>query len=159
MIGFGGAIGTTLGGVVADRLGKKTCAGICGWLALSALLSHRFPLWAILQAVRQALLWLIVPTMTGALYFGPTLAMLHTLVKPEMRSFASAIMLFINNIFGLGIGPLSVGMMSDALAPEYGVRSLGIALALMVIIGLWGSIHYLLAGRSLARDIDAMQTA
>jgi hypothetical protein len=85
--------------------------------------------------------------------------MLHTLVKPEMRSLASAIMLFINNIFGLGLGPLSVGMMSDALAPEYGTRSLGIALALMVIIGLWGSVHYMLAGRHLARDIDAMQRA
>ena len=50
-------------------------------------------------------------------------------------------------------------MMSDALAPEYGSRGLGVALALMVIIGLWGSVHYLLAGRSLARDIEAMQRA
>jgi hypothetical protein len=83
--------------------------------------------------------------------------MLHTVVKPEMRSLASAIMLCINNIFGLGIGPLMVGMMSDALTPRYGVQGLGIALALMVIIGLWGSVHYLIGGRSLARDIAAAQ--
>ncbi|MGB1549952.1 MAG: spinster family MFS transporter [Parvibaculales bacterium] len=160
MIGFGGAIGTTLGGVVADRLGKKDVRWNMWLVGIIGLIVAPFSVMGYLAGSSQsALLWLIVPTMTGALYFGPTLAMLHTLVKPEMRSLASAIMLFINNIFGLGIGPLSVGMMSDALAPEYGVRSLGIALALMVIIGLWGSIHYLLAGRSLARDIDAMQTA
>jgi hypothetical protein len=106
---------------------------------------------------QSALLWLLIPTVVGAFYFGPTLAMLHTLVKPEMRSLASAILLFINNIFGLGIGPLMVGMMSDALTPHYGVQGLGIALALMVLIGLWGSIHYLVGGRSLARDIEASQ--
>jgi hypothetical protein len=50
-----------------------------------------------------------------------------------------------------------VGMMSDALTPHYGVQGLGIALALMVLIGLWGSIHYLVGGRSLARDIEASQ--
>jgi hypothetical protein len=80
-------------------------------------------------------------------------------VKPEMRSLASAILLFINNIFGLGLGPLSVGMISDALAPEYGIRSLGIALASITVIGVWGSIHFLIAGRSLGRDIEAAQQA
>ena len=160
MIGFGGAIGTTLGGVVADRLGKKDVRWNMWLVGIIGLMVAPFSVMGYLAGSSQAaLLWLIVPTMTGALYFGPTLAMLHTLVKPEMRSLASAIMLFINNIFGLGLGPLSVGMMSDALASEYGSRSLGIALALMVIIGIWGSIHYLLASRSLAGDIDAMQTA
>ena len=160
MIGFGGAIGTTLGGIVADRLGKIDVRWNMWLVGIIGLMVAPFSVMGYLAGSSQAaLLWLIVPTMTGALYFGPTLAMLHTLVKPEMRSLASAIMLFINNIFGLGLGPLSVGMMSDALAPEYGARSLGIALALMVIIGIWGSIHYLLASRSLAGDIDAMQTA
>ena len=160
MIGFGGAIGTTMGGVVADRLGKKDVRWNMWLVGIVGIVVAPFSVMGYLAGSGQAaLLWLIIPTMAGALYFGPTLAMLHTLVKPEMRSLASAILLFINNIFGLGIGPLSVGMMSDALAPEYGSRGLGVALALMVIIGLWGSIHYLLAGRSLARDIEAMQPA
>ena len=85
--------------------------------------------------------------------------MLHTLVKPEMRSLASAILLFINNIFGLGIGPLAVGMMSDALTPVYGGVGLGYALAIMAFVGLWGSIHFFLAGRTLQQDIDAAAAA
>jgi hypothetical protein len=74
-----------------------------------------------------------------------------------MRSLASAILLFVNNIFGLGLGPLMVGIMSDALTPHYGAQGLGVALALMVLIGVWGSVHFILAGNVLARDIDAAQ--
>ena len=160
MIGFGGAIGTTMGGIIADRMGKKNVRWNMWLVGIVGIVAAPFSVMGYLAPTGTvALLWLIVPTMVGAFYFGPTLAMLHTLVKPEMRSLASAILLFINNIFGLGIGPLSVGIMSDALAPAYGTRSLGIALALIVMIGIWGSIHYLIAGRSIGRDIAAAQNA
>ena len=158
MIGIGGAVGTTLGGVAADRLGKKDVRWNMWLVGIVGIIATPFSVMGYLAGSGQvALLWLIVPTMVGALYFGPTLAMLHTLVKPEMRSLASAILLFVNNIFGLGLGPLMVGIMSDALTPHYGVQGLGVALALMVLIGVWGSVHFLLAGRSLAHDINAAQ--
>lgn len=158
MIGIGGAVGTTLGGVAADRLGKKDVRWNMWLVGIVGIIATPFSVMGYLAGSSQvALLWLIVPTMVGALYFGPTLAMLHTLVKPEMRSLASAILLFVNNIFGLGLGPLMVGIMSDALTPHYGVQGLGVALALMVLIGVWGSVHFLLAGRSLAHDINAAQ--
>lgn len=160
MVGIGGAVGTTLGGIVADRMGKKDVRWNMWLVGIVGLIGAPFSVFGYLAGDAQsAILWLIVPTMIGALYFGPTLAMLHTLVKPEMRSLASAILLFINNIFGLGLGPLSVGMISDALAAEYGIRSLGMALASITVIGVWGSIHFLIAGRSLGRDIKAAQQA
>lgn len=160
MVGLGGAVGTTLGGVAADKMGKKDVRWN-GWLVgIIGIVVAPFSILGYLSdSAMAAIMLLIVPTMVGALYFGPTLAMLHTLVKPEMRSLSSAILLFVNNIFGLGIGPLSVGIMSDYLSPEYGVKSLGVALALISVIGIWGSIHYLFAGRSLARDIEATQVA
>jgi len=160
MIGIGGGIGTTLGGIVADRMGKKDVRWNMWLVGLIGFVTAPLSVMAYLAPTGlSAFLWLIIPTMAGALYFGPTLAMLHTLVKPEMRSLASAIMLFINNIFGLGIGPLAVGMMSDAMGPSYGDRSLGVALALMVTVGVWGSVHYMIAGRSLGRDIAAAQAS
>jgi predicted MFS family arabinose efflux permease len=158
MIGIGGGVGTMMAGILSDRMGKKDVRWNMWLVGIVGIVAAPFSVMGYLSATGQtALLWLVIPTIVGAFYFGPTLAMLHTLVKPEMRSLASAIMLFINNIFGLGIGPLMVGMMSDALTPRYGVQGLGIALALMVIIGLWGSVHYLIGGRSLARDIAAAQ--
>ncbi len=160
MIGFGGAIGTMFGGILADRLGKKDVRWNMWLVGIFGLIGAPFSILGYLaDSAQAAILLLIIPTTIGALYFGPTLAMLHTLVKPEMRSLASAILLFINNIFGLGIGPLSVGMISDQLAPSYGLKSLGMALAIITVIGIWGSIHYLIGGRSLARDIEAAQAA
>jgi hypothetical protein len=41
-----------------------------------------------------------------------------------MRSTASASFLLINNLIGLGVGPLLMGRLSDALKATYGVDSL-----------------------------------
>lgn len=158
LIGLGGGIGTALGGIVADKLGKRDVRWNVWLIGLVTLFVAPFSLVGYLtEDATAALLWLVIPFATGALYFGPTLAMLHTLVKPEMRSLASAILLFVNNIFGLGLGPLSVGMLSDRLTPTYGQQGLGYALAIMIIVGIWGAVHYLLAARTLREDIAAAQ--
>jgi predicted MFS family arabinose efflux permease len=154
MIGLGGGLGTALGGIVADRLGKKDVRWNVWLVGLVTIAATPFSVAGYVTSDTQiALLLLILPFCIGALYFGPTLAMLHTLVKPEMRSLSSAILLFINNIFGLGLGPLSVGLLSDWLSPTYGPQGLGYGLAIMSIFGLWGSAHYLLAGRTLREDV------
>ena len=85
--------------------------------------------------------------------------MLHTLVRPDMRSSASAITLFINNIIGLGIGPLAIGLLSDGLAPVHGDKALPYAMSLMALITLWAFVHFWFAARSLTQDIaDSQQT-
>ena len=73
-----------------------------------------------------------------------------------MRALASAILLFIPNVFGLGVGPWFVGRLSDALVPTYGVNSLGTALLWVVVIGnVWSTLHYILAARTLREDLRA----
>jgi predicted MFS family arabinose efflux permease len=159
MIGIGGGLGTAFGGILADRLGKRDVRWNL-WLVASVTIGVA-PLSVIgylSTDTMTALVWLAIPLFVGALYFGPTLAMLHTLVKPEMRSLASAIMLCINNIVGLGIGPLSIGYLSDRLTPTYGPQGLGYALAAMAIVGIWGGIHYWLASLHLREDIQNAQT-
>src|SRR3546814_7933777 len=39
------------------------------------------------------------------------------LVRPEARAMASAILLFVQNLVGLGLGPLLFGMASEMLKP------------------------------------------
>ena len=46
------------------------------------------------------------------MYLGPTIAASHSLVPARMRSMTSAILLFVLNIIGLGLGPLLIGMLS-----------------------------------------------
>ncbi|GIR09766.1 MAG: hypothetical protein CM15mP21_0280 [Hyphomicrobiales bacterium] len=80
--------------------------------------------------------------------------MLHTLVKPEMRSLASAILLFINNIIGLGLGPLMIGVLSDYFSADW-ARGLPYA---METGRFWHSgRHFIWAGRGTLRaDIENM---
>ena len=60
--------------------------------------------------------------------------MIQTLAPLKMRAVWAAITLLIINLIGLGIGPTAVGVLSDALAPQYGDESL--RYALMVIASL-----------------------
>jgi hypothetical protein len=71
-----------------------------------------------------------------------------------MRSVASAILLFILNIIGLGLGPQTVGFLSDALHPEFGEESLRYALLITSFVGLWGALHFVLGARTLKEDIE-----
>ena len=82
--------------------------------------------------------------------------MLHTLVKPEMRSLASAILLFINNIIGLGLGPLMIGVLSDYFSTDYGARALPYAMVASALLVIWASFHLWLASRTLRADIENM---
>ena len=75
-----------------------------------------------------------------------------------MRATTSAILLFIINIIGLGLGPQTVGLVSDLLTPIYGKEAIRYALLFVVVPGsVWGAIHYLLAARTLREDLAAKE--
>ena len=103
-----------------------------------------------------AFLFLVPVSVFGGAYLGPPFAMTQGLARPEMRAVASAILLFVINLIGLGLGPTLVGYLSDGLEPRYGVESLRHALLWVVVIGAaWSILHYLLAARTLRRDLEA----
>ncbi len=155
-IGLVAVVGTYLGGWLGDRLaprdvrwylwvpGIATIAGVP--IALGYFLS---------PDPYVALLVFGIPAgIAGPMYLGPSFAMTQTLVKPHMRAMAAAILLFILNLIGLGIGPWFVGYLSDALAPQYGDESLRWSLVSIVSIGnAWAATHYFLAARTLKSDL------
>ena len=80
--------------------------------------------------------------------------MTQGMVRLRLRALASAILLFIVNIIGLGLGPLFVGFLSDTLGPSLGVEA--IRYALLVVVGSsWAVLHYFLAARTLRADLKA----
>ncbi len=90
------------------------------------------------------------------MYLGPSFAMTQSLVRPQMRAVASAILLFVLNLIGLGIGPWFVGFLSDLLRPSFGVESIRYALMSVVCVGnAWAALHYILAARTLREDLQA----
>ena len=70
-----------------------------------------------------------------------------------MRAQASAILFFVLNLIGLGLGPMATGFLSDYLRPEYGNLSIRYALITMVMVNLWCATHYYLATRTLRDDL------
>jgi hypothetical protein len=94
------------------------------------------------------------------MYLGPTFAMAQGLAPPTMRALVSAILLFVINLIGLGLGPQAVGALSDALAPAYGVESIRYALLWVVVVGAaWSTLHYALAARTLRADLATTRDA
>ena len=109
LIGIGGGIGTALGGHFADRLGKRDVR----WNLWLIILWHwpgcRFRWVPILPPTPHGPLFCWLFRSASARFISGNTCHVAHLVKPEMRSLASAILLFINNIIGLGLGPLMIG--------------------------------------------------
>jgi hypothetical protein len=90
------------------------------------------------------------------MFLGPSFAMTQALVKVRMRALAAAILLFVLNLIGLGLGPWFVGLLSDRLIGVYGGESLRYAMLYVVVAGnLWSALHYFLAARTLRTDLRA----
>jgi hypothetical protein len=79
--------------------------------------------------------------------------MVQGLVPLRARTVSSAILLFIINIIGLGFGPQAIGILSDTLAPHFGVESLRYALLVVGLVNIWAACHFFLAGRTLKQDL------
>ena len=95
----------------------------------------------------------------GPMYLGPTFAVTQTLSPLVMRSLASAILLFILNLIGLGLGPLFAGFLSDLLRPDFGEESIRYSLLMLAVIGnLWSAFHYYLGSRTLSADLKAKES-
>src|SRR2546428_12560525 len=67
-----------------------------------------------LLLVLAAMVYIAIGNTTTLAYLPLTIACLHSLVPAAMRAQVSAVMMFCAGVFG-GLGPLFVGMISDAL--------------------------------------------
>ena len=154
-IGLTAAIGVFGGGWCVDRLGKRDIRWAMWIPALSTVVGAPLAATLYLLPNGYAALAVLVPTaILGAMYLGPTFAMTQSIAKPHMRALASAVLLFIINLIGLGLGPWALGALSDGLAPRFGTESLRYALVIVVIIGnIWSTLHYMLAARTLREDL------
>ena len=153
MAGIVGGLGTFTAGRLADFLAKKDPRWLA-WIVVigkGGLVPFVFAFF-LLTDLTSALLVYLVPAFFAGFYLAPTFAMIQQLVPVEMRSVAAAICLFLLNIIGMGLGPQGVGILSDILAPEYGIESLRYSLMVFSLLNLWCAWHYFLAARTLHED-------
>ena len=155
IIGVGGGIGNYLGGVLADRWGAQDPRGRALVPALAMAVATPFSLAVYATSSNAlALVLLVVPTGLGLMYQAPAFAITQSLATPKMRATAAAVLLFVINIIGLALGPLTTGALSDALEPRYGADSLRWALMIVSSLLIWSALHFYLASRTLAQDVE-----
>jgi len=152
VFGISGAIGALAAGKWFDRLSIRGFQ--YGMWMLAAVPFVTLPLFILgLQAqdLTTAIALFIIPGFAANYAIGPTIAMIQTLSPPHMRAVSAAIKMLLLNLIGMGLGPLLVGIISDLLASTHPENTLGVALSYFTIVGLWGSVHFWLCGRELAR--------
>ena len=154
--GLSGLLGTLLGGWLADRYGQVTRRHMLTGPAIGMAVAAPI-LFSAYSASdwRMALVLLAVPTVLNSLYYGPTYALVQQLVAPQARAMATAVMLFAQNLIGLGLGPLFFGMLSDVFKPMAGAESVRWVLYGAAWLGLVPALFFWLASRRLDREIAA----
>jgi predicted MFS family arabinose efflux permease len=152
--GIGGAIGAVSGGVLADRLGARDRRWTLWVPAIASVVEVPFWFAFLLWPSHVPALLLGIPGIVGgAMWLGPVFATVQNLVRPDMRALASAILLFVINLIGLGVGPQAVGVLNDLLAPAYGPAAVRYSLLIVGFMNVWASVHFLLGARTLAADL------
>lgn len=156
VLGLAGIFGTWLGGKVADRFGtadKKHILTLPAYgMAAAApvlFLGYHMEDW------RVAVALLVVPTILNTAYYGPAYACVQGLVRPQARAVAASIMLFGQNLIGLGFGPFLFGVLSDALAPAYGEESVRYVLYGAAWLGLIPAFFFWRASLRLGRELKS----
>lgn len=158
IFGIPGGIGIVLGGRLADHFGERDQRWYLWVTAVALLITVPAGIGVYLSDnVTVALLFLIIPVMLGNFYQATTFAQTQTLVGLRMRSVAAAILLFVINIVGLAFGPTVVGVISDLLAPQFGVDSLRWALLICSLGHLWAAYHYWRAGLHFPGDLQRVE--
>ncbi|HSB97914.1 MAG TPA: MFS transporter, partial [Spongiibacteraceae bacterium] len=163
---LGGMLGGVVGGILADRLSKRHLSWQLKVAALGTLLS--------LPAQSLVLLWpegnyfaignanlpiavLLVPL--GAFFMafmqGPSVAAIQNLAAPEIRTQATAAFFFVSSALGMGLGPLSVGLLNDALTPLLAENSVRYGLLASLLFMLLGGLLFWRAGHFYALALSS----
>jgi len=149
----GGVAGTLLGGWIGDRTGRSDPGAYARIPAICFLIAA--PLFAFgLFAKSLWVGWILFATgqMLALAWLGPIIAAIQHIVAPNMRATASACLLFINNLIGIGFGIFFLGFMSDRMAAAYGQDSLKYSILYGLGFYVLSAAIYFVASRRLKKD-------
>jgi len=142
-----GLAGILAGGMLADRLRKRTPAGRLWVGILAGLAPIPFALGMLFVPSTNLAFALNVPfSFLGAMWIGAGASTVQDLVLPRMRATASAAYLLVMTFLGLAMGPFFIGRVSDALG------DLRVAMLLALPVNLLAAALAWRAARTLAGD-------
>jgi len=154
LVGGVGGIGAIAVGKVCDILSARDMRWRPWIIALTGMIALPFAAAFLLVETKSAAYALYaIPSFFGLIYASISYAAMQELVPPRMRSMASAVMLLCLTLLGIGLGPVLVGILSDAHAAELGTRSIARALLWLLVLNVSSVIFYLLAAKYYRADV------
>jgi hypothetical protein len=88
----------------------------------------------------------------AVLHGPPVGAVTQALAPLRMRGMISAVLNALLTFFGLGVGPLAAGLVSDWTSAAGG-DGLQTALSWISVLYLWSAVHFALAARTLPEEL------
>ncbi len=153
--GIAGIIGTWAGGWFADKYGKENRRHVLTAPAVGMLIAIPIAISAYwVENWWYALILIMTPTFLNSMYVGPAYSCAQGLVPLRARAMASAVLLFAQNLIGLGLGPLFFGMLSDGIKPIAGDDSVRWVLYGAALLGVIPSFFFWRASLHLNRELD-----
>jgi predicted MFS family arabinose efflux permease len=155
VFGIGGVVGTLSGGYASTRWfadNEPAQLRLCAVMVVS--LVPCFALFLFSPQKEQALLALVPYTIVITFCLGPTFALMQRLVVPEMRATTLAAIMLLANLVGMGIGPQTVGLLSDWLRPTLGAESLRYAMLAMSFLAIWAAYHFWRVAGTVGDDLS-----
>ena len=172
--------GTFSGGVIVDWISRRDHRWYV-WLPAMGV-SVATPLYVASFLLPNPVIAMVILTFAGAalfLYYAPVQVALQNMVEPRMRATAAYIFFIVSAVVGFGFGPALLGHISDLLtarafagghyhalcsgaaagagqacqtASAAGLRG---SMSLMSCLYLWAAVHFVLAAKTLRRDLGA----
>ncbi|MBN8814349.1 MAG: MFS transporter [Sphingomonas sp.] len=152
--GLGSAAGAWFGGWMATRYGVRDRAYILTVVWVGQLVA--MPLSVLAYTVdnwQLAAALMLAPAIVSGVSYGPVFTCLQGLVRPASRGAAVAMFLLVQNLVGLGLGPMIFGMLSDFFRSWAGIESVRYVLYLSVLLAPIPAFCFWAAGRYLEREM------
>lgn len=155
LAGVSGLVGTALGGWQASRFGRNGLHAMLYAPIIGLILAIPMIIFALLVGTGISTLWLLLlPLTLNALWTAPSIALTQSLAPIAARATASAVYIVGANLFGVSLGPIMIGILSDVFAQMTGDTAEGLRWALVcgALMFSWGIVHWMLALRALRRE-------
>jgi hypothetical protein len=157
-VGVLGTLTTWVCGRLADRMYRHGSGGPLLMAAGTMVLYFCLQFASLWTPQSNTAITLLIPGLAlGLVWQGPTIALLQGLAAEDERPTAIALFSLIASAFGLGLGPLTVGVVSDAIGHGTAV-GLRIGISCSLAASLFGAALLCIAARTIAADLPSANT-
>jgi len=146
MVAVAGISGAYLGGRVGDKVDKHQPGNSLLLVAATFLIATPSTFAAVNVAnVNLSIALLGVTTFAATFYYGPNFSLIQSLASDRTRAMAVALYLLFSGLFGLGLGPVFVGAVSDYVSgtnPALEADGIRAGVVTISLFNLWTAIHF-----------------